>query len=283
MNILFSRLLRPALVAVAGVALILILNIPVLNSAFKNTVYFALAPMQKNLWQAGAGVYDFFEPLLKINSLADENKRLRERVNDLMGRNAVIEDLKKENEFLRQGLNLELDKDFDLKIVQIVGKDGANDILIIDKGGKDMIEAGMPVITEGKALVGKVSKTYDNFSEITLVTQNDFSFDVKIGDDAIDGLVRGRGGYCAGIDLVPKDKDLKVGQKIITSMLGGIFPAGLLVGTIKEVYKNDVETFQSAKIETSFDIGAAQQVFVAVGKYPFELEASAVSIIPNRQ
>jgi rod shape-determining protein MreC len=268
---------------IIGLAAILVLNVPILNSAVKNAAYWALNPIQKNFWVAGAGVHNFFSPLMQANLLAAENEQLRGRVNDLLAQTAAIGDLKKENESLRQGLNLEMEKDFDLKLADIVGKNTARDILIVDKGAKDTVRTGMPVITGQKTLVGRVSKVYDNFSEVTLATNKDFSFDVKIGDDAADGLVKGQGSYRATIDLVPKDKKIEAGQSIITSALGGIFPQGLLVGTISEVYKNDVETFQSAQIELAFNVAGARQVFIAIGKYPLGTETCTMQIMQNER
>jgi len=271
----FSQIWRLAAVLIVAAAATFILNLPTFNAAIKNAAFALLNPVQKIFWAAGADLHNFADPLLKANSLASENERLHQQVDDLLVKTEAIGELKKENDSLRQGLNLELDKDFDLKLADIVGKNTANDIIAINIGSKDMVRAGMPVITGQKALVGKVTKVYDNFSEVTLVTNKDFSFDVKVGDTDIDGLIKGRGGYCAAIDLIPKDKNLENGQAVFTGALGGIFPQGLLVGTISEVRKNDVQTFQSAQIAPAFDAAAARQVFVAVGKYPLGMECAA--------
>jgi rod shape-determining protein MreC len=126
----------------------------------------------------------------------------------------------------------------------------------------------MPVITQQKALVGKISKVYADFSIVTLATNPDMSFDVKVGSD-IDGLARGAGGSESFIDLVPKDKELKAGDPVYTNTLGGVFPGGLLVGTIKNVRYNDVETFRSASLAPAFDAGQARQVFIASVKSTF--------------
>lgn len=266
------RSFKAVILVVAGAAAMIAMNVPAVNSAVKNSTYFLLKPLQGSAWIAGARVYGFFKPFSKAGSLAAENERLRQEVNDLLAKDAENKNLKKENENLRQGLNLELDKDYDLKLADVVGKNIAMDTLIIDKGAKDMLEVGMPLITGQKALVGKISKVYDNFSEVTLVTNKNFSFDVKIGPEGIDGLVKGNGGFAASVDLVPKDKELKSGDPIVTSTLGGIFPAGLIVGTTKDIVKNDVATFQSAGIDLAFDINGSQKIFVASGKYPLGLQ-----------
>lgn len=270
----FSKKWKVAL-AITGVAgVILALNIPAVNAQFKNAAFAALAEIQKNVWAAGASAGESL-PVFAGESLAEENRRLRAQASGFWVQQAQIDALKKENEFLRQGLNLELEKEFDLKLANIAGKIPARDILIIDKGARDMIAPGMMAIDSQKAVVGKVIKTYDNFSEIQLITDKDFSFDVSIGENAIGGLFRGLGGLNAEIGLVPRDAALAPGQRVYTSGLGGIFSAGLLAGAVKEIRQNDVETFQTAAIAPAFDVAAARQVFVAVGKHPMDSALSA--------
>ncbi len=270
MKMNFTHGWKWAVAVFAVAALISALNIPLMNSALKNSAYLVAAGMQKRVWTAAASVSDFLPPFFGSGNLIEENKRLRTQAAGFLAQQAQIEALLKENEFLRRGLNLELEKNFDLKIADIVGKISARDVLILDKGSRDLVEAGMMVIDSQNAIAGKITKTYDNFSEVLLITDKDFSFDVSIGGDETAGLLRGRGNYRAEIDLVPKDKILSVGQIVNTSGLGGIFPAGLLAGTIKEVRQNDIESFQSAEISPAFDVAKARQVFVAVGKKPLD-------------
>lgn len=253
------------------IAAVLVFNIPAVNGVLKNSVYAALNPVQHNMWTAGANTRSFFDRLTKMNGAATENENLKRQINDLMAQVSELDAIKKENDFLRQGLNLELDKDFDLKLADIVARDVVQDAIIIDKGSNDLVQEGMPVITSERALVGRVNKTYSNYSEVTLVTAKDFSFDVKIGDDGIDGLVKGGGADKAIVDLVPKDRELKEGSAVSTSQLGGIFPGGLLVGTVSGVDNSDVNTFQSAKLAPAFDLNMSLHVFVASGKLPLGL------------
>ncbi|MFA6376513.1 MAG: rod shape-determining protein MreC [Candidatus Paceibacterota bacterium] len=274
MKITFLNWLKIAIAGAAGAGLIAVLNLPEVNSAVKNASYLALEPVQHGIWNAGASIHGFLEPFAKINSAASENEQLRTQVNGLLAENAQINDLKKENDFLRQGLNLELDKEFDLKLANIVAKDIARDTLVINKGRRDMIDLGMPVITAQKSLVGKVTDVYEDYSEVTLITSKDFTFDVRIGN-GIDGLAKGQGEYLAELGLIPKDKEFKSGDPVYTSAMGGIFPAGLLVGSVDKISRNDVESFQSATLVLSFDARGSRQIFVASGKAPLGLESGA--------
>jgi len=169
---------------------------------------------------------------------------------------------------LRESLNLELEKDFDLKLAHIIAQDISQGTIIIDKGSKDLVQIGMPIITSEHALVGRINEIYDNYSQVALITAPNVSFDVKIGPEEIDGLAKGSGNNNIKVDLVPKDKKLIEGLTVSTSQLGGIFPAGLLVGTITQVNNSDVNTFQSAEITPAFDLHQLTQVFIANTKLP---------------
>ncbi len=266
MNGFFFNGGRVAALIAAGATLIAIANIPAVNSGFKNAAFWALNPIQQNLWVAGANASDFFRPFAQARLLAEENRRLRDQSAGLAAKEAEANLLRRENDMLRQGLGLELNKEFELRLADIVGRDLGKDILIINKGGRDGIEVGMPVITGQKGLAGKIAKIYDDFSEVQLLTEKNFSFDVKIGDQNIEGLAKGQGGNCSKVDLIPKDKKLEIGQTIFSGGLGGIFPEGFPVGRIKEITNSDVEMFQSAAIDTIFDAATARQVFVAFKK-----------------
>ena len=141
-------------------------------------------------------------------------------------------------------------------------RDLFQDFILIDKGSKDGIKVGFPVITSKKILCGRISEVYDNFSRIMLISSPASSFDAKVSDQDIFGVVKGKGGLNLEITLVPKDKEIKTGDQIVTSPLEGIFPKGLLIGEIKDVSKKDIEPFQSSTITPFFGTEDLNMVFV---------------------
>jgi rod shape-determining protein MreC len=178
---------------------------------------------------------------------------------------AELGDIKKENQALHEILNLGLDKDYDLKMAQIVGKDVAQDTLLINRGTADSVENGYAVIGSNKAVVGRIVAVYKNFSKVALLTAKESSFDVRVGDGSVDGLARGQGNFGLYLDLVSKDKNIESGAIVVTSSLGGIFPKNLVVGTVGIVQKNDAQMFQKAEILPAFTIESADSVFVVTG------------------
>ena len=269
------------LFGVLAMAVIVALNF--FQKQVRNFFYLISAPIQKTFWQAGDKVSDFFETISDIKNLKKENEDLKSKIQSLLAENVQLLELKKENETLRVALNLGLEKQFNLIFAKVTGKDISQDSLLIDKGSDDGILKGQPVITQEKTLVGKINEVYKNFSKVHLISHKDSSFDGKIAgseiypvrdyksdekaqreqiSNGVLGLVKGNGNFKIFFDLVPKDKEIKKGDLIVTTAVGGIFPEGLLVGEIKDVKNLDVEPFQKIEISPSFDIKEINHLFI---------------------
>jgi len=244
------------------VVFFLVLNLSGFSKEIKNFFYSISEPVQKTFFGAGKKTSDFFEGIFQGYDLKKENEGLTLKIQSLLAENAQLKELKKENEILRESLGLGLEKDFKLAFAETNGKDISQDFLLINKGFKDGISEGQPVITQQKTLVGEIGEVYENFSKIMLITNKESSFDAKIPDSDIYGIVKGRGNFELYLDLIPKEKEIKEGDLVITASLGGVFPEGFLVGEIKKVNKSDVKPFQQADIKPAFDIKELENVFI---------------------
>lgn len=239
-----------------------ILNLSPIQNEVKNFFYLISAPIQKKFWQAGQGLANFFETISEIKNLKKENEELKLRIKELLVENTGLKELKKENEMLREALGIGLEKEFRLALAQVVAKDLSQDFLLINKGSQDNISEDLTVISQQKFLIGKISQVYKNFSKVMLITNKDNVFDAKIGDSEISGLVKGKGNFKIFIDLVPQEKELKIGDLVVTSGLEAVFPHGLLVGEIQEIKKSDINPWQQAEIKPAFDIREISNVFI---------------------
>ncbi len=229
--------------------------------------YWFSAPIQKVLWRAGDSTSDFFQGIVRVKTLKQELDELKLENQELLSQVVGLKNLKKENETLRQALGLGLQEDFKLVLVEIISKDISQDFILIDKGAKDGIAEDMPVITQQRVLIGKISEVYEGFSKVMLISHKESSFDAKIQKEEkdISGVVRGQGNFRILFDLIPREENLSQGDIVVTSVLGGIFPEGLLVGRIKQIKKNDVEPFQQAEIEAFFNISQIETLFIILG------------------
>jgi len=258
----FCRAKRGMVLIIVGLLVIFSLNF--FQKEVKGFFYLISSPIQRILWRAGDGVSDFFKTISEIKNLKKENEELRFRNQELISQIAQLIELEKENKLLREALEIGLEKEFKLSLAEVISKDISQDSILINKGSKDGVTNNLPVIGQQKTLVGKISEVYENFSRVILIFNKESSFDAKISDSEndISGVIKGKGNLQLFLDLVPWGKEIKEGDFVITSSLGGIFPRGLLVGQIGKVLRNDIEPFQQAKIRPAFDIKKLETVFI---------------------
>lgn len=139
--------------------------------------------------------------------------------------------------------------------------------IMIDKGTKDGIKKDMAVITK-HGLVGKISRVYSHSSEIKLITCDDVNFKVSVAIQTNSGDSYAiLNGYDAKRELVTvtgvdKMSDVKKGDTITTSGLGGMFPSGIYIGVVEEVKDDKYDLSKTLYIKTSQDFNNIHYVTV---------------------
>jgi len=207
-------------------------------------------------------ISNFFETISEIKRLKSENEKLKLKNQELLSQVANLSEVKRENEILREALNLGLEKEFKISLAQITSKDISQDFILINKGSRDGIEENMPVITSQKILVGKIYKVYKNYSGVMLLTNKENSFGGKIVGKETLGEVSGEGNLKIIFDLIPQEKEISEGDVVETTVLGRVFPEGLLVGKIGKIQKSDVQSYYQAEVSPFFDLDKLETVFI---------------------
>jgi len=241
---------------------ILFFNLPFISKPVKNFFYLFSSPIQKFFWQSGDLASNFFSGILKAGELKKENEKLNFEIQSLLRETAFLKELENENKILREALGIGLNKDYKLIFANVVGEESFPDFFRVDKGKKDGVEKEMVVITQGKALCGKIFEVFNNSSQVSSPADKDFSFAVKIS--SFDGIfpAKGLGNSKISLDLIPKEIKINSGDLVLTSAEGGFFPKGLLVGKIEEVEKSDLEPFQKARVSLSCQIAEIESLFI---------------------
>lgn len=253
----------------AIVAVLFIVSLNLFQKETKNFFYLMSAPIQKMFWRAGNGVSLFFAFLIEARTLKKETDELRLKNWALIGENIKLVSLQKENETLREALKIGLEKDYNLIFfARVISKDILGDSILIDKGLRDGVLEKLPVITKEKILCGKINEVYKNFSKVELISNKNFSFDVQLKNTGEPALARGEGNLKTIIDFIPFASQVKVGDEVVSSQLGGVFPANLLIGEIKELIKSDTEPFQKAKIKPACHFSDLDELFVVKWEGP---------------
>ncbi|MGB2761966.1 MAG: rod shape-determining protein MreC [Minisyncoccales bacterium] len=255
---------RKAIIIVLVTLIFLSLNLFGLSKQVREVFYNISYPVQKVFWERGGVVSNFFSPIFNAKNLNKENYELKYKNQELFQKLIFLQGLEEENKTLRQALEINLQKEFKLVFSEIIGKDIGEDFILINKGLRDGVLEGMPVITSNKVLAGRIKEVYENFSKVMLLSNKaqENSFYVKIQPLDISIKAKGKGSSKLSLEMVPKDKELLEGEIVVTDILGGIFPKDLLIGEIEKVEKSDVEPFQRAEVSLFFDIKEGNYLFV---------------------
>jgi len=256
--------IKYGLIILALAVILIVVNITGFSKKIKNFFYSVSAPIQKIFWHTGNNVSTFFETILEIRNLKQKTDDLEVENQRLLSEIAKLKELSEENAELREALQVGLQKEYNLSFAAIIGKDTSQEFIVIDKGSDNGITEKMTVITSQKILIGRVVEVYENFSRVQLISNTKSSFDVKIQDKDITGLLKGEGNQRVLLDLVPTDKEISEGDIVMTSELGGIFPAGILIGKVSSVRKSDTKPFQQANLNIFFKLKESDKVFIIV-------------------
>lgn len=216
---------------------------------------------------------------IALQNVEDENEKLKEQLTLLKQRHAQFEEALSENASLRS--LLEIKKVVPARSVgaSVIAYDPSQweNVILIDKGSEQGIESGSPVIIEG-GLVGQVISVGVGASRVRLVTDRNSRLDVLIQGSRTRAVVQGDGEKTSLL-YVQKEEEVKIGDIVITSGLDGVFPKGILIGTVSDVSHDTNSIFQTIAVVPSVDVDKLEFVLVSIptSNVPPALKSQKVS------
>ncbi len=140
----------------------------------------------------------------------------------------------------------------------------------IDLGSDQGIAKGMPIVTE-RGLVGRVAEVFATAARVQLITDPQVAVNVRLQDSRADGVLAAQLNGELRVDLIDQGAEVKVGELVLTSGLGGSYPPDIPVGQVLSVRKRDFELFQQAVIQPTVDFEALEIVLVVTNYLPLPL------------
>ena len=224
---------------------------------------------------AYTGVADWFNDKQNYyrdtTALQEENAALKKRLAEMEAAIRQAEQDSAENERLKSLLGLQSqrpDLTSDLQAAMITEHTVTNwtSTLTIDKGTRHGLEVNDCVISETGALVGVISEVGTNWATILTLVDTDTSLGAQVFRTGDLGLAQGNfslmGEKRLRMAFLPADCTLLGGDLVVTSGLGGFYPAGLVIGSVAEVQLDDSGAMSHAILEPAVDFGALVEVFV---------------------
>jgi rod shape-determining protein MreC len=215
----------------------------------------------KNLSNASV----FFQ---NVEDLRAENEALSAKLEELTVQSAALQEVIAENEVLRKELGFVRSEGiWGLRGAEVRGRVAALEpgslirAVIIDVGSDTGLLPDMPVVT-GRGLVGRVAAVEAGYSEVMLITDSRSAVAAVVQRTRAAGLVQGQIDGTLVMENISRDADVQVGDIVLTSGLGGVFPQGIVIGQVSEVIRTDTAMFQQAVITPSADLANLEVVLI---------------------
>lgn len=223
----------------------------------------------------GAGISDGFNNFIGIftdsGTLREQNKKLQSEVNELRENKAELNELRRLNELYRQFLELkEHNPDYSFADCRIIAVDTDSKYgnFTINAGILNGVEANRPVITP-QGLIGVVYEAGLNFAKVRTILDPATQVSASVSRTNSSGITGGSLSLALNNNLrlnyLSRNSGVAVGDDVITSGRGGIYPDGLLIGKIKQVELESDGLTMYAIIEPFANIKDTSNVFVITG------------------
>jgi rod shape-determining protein MreC len=209
-------------------------------------------------------VNNFFTTFASISSLAEKNSRLENELTDLKSKLSELKEIKNENEILRSQLDFESKVPIKTTPARVISyePDNVRKFLTIDKGSRNGLSKGMPVISGG-VLVGTLDQVDSFSSKVFLVNDPEFRIRAIGQDSRASGIVKGQIGQGLILEKVAQNDSIAIGEYVITAGSENV-PKGILIGQIDGISKSDNSIFQTANLKILINFNKLELVFVAV-------------------
>ena len=139
--------------------------------------------------------------------------------------------------------------------------------ILIDKGRNDGVVLDMAVVS-AEGLVGRVIGVGKHHAKVLLILDGNSAVDAYIQSSRARGVLVGLGRELCLLKYVQRNEDVQVGDKVISSGMGGVFPKGLLVGTVQGVVRGSSGLFQRVEVEPAVNFSRLEEVMVVIQPPP---------------
>ena len=233
------------------------LNIPHKRSAnfVERGVMMVFAPVMKPVAQVSGFFEDTWDNYLSLVGVRQENLRLRDEIKGLNARILAAGETAMANQRLEKLLGMKSSVKLPSLTVSVVGEDLSSwfRTLVIDQGSSSGITEGMAVVA-ADGVVGQIVKVAPNTSRVLLLTDHTSGIAATIQRSRARGVVKGKGEGLCSLEFTTREEDVKVGDMVVTSGIGGVFLKGIPIGEVTMVKRGEYGIFQTVTIRPLVNI-----------------------------
>jgi rod shape-determining protein MreC len=224
---------------------------------------FILSPFQNLFTQSVQSVSDGINHYFDLVNVSKENERLKFEIERLINeKNDLIERIFRQKRLADLMAYPESHKKESL-VATVIGRAATqwSKVVFINKGTKHGVRTDSAVVTTS-GVIGQIMHAGLTTSKVLLTIDSRSAVDSLFQGSRVSGVVVGTGEKQCQIKFVPNTAEIKVGDQVLSSGLGGIFPKGLVIGTVSKVARKKQGLFQEITLDPSSDLSNLEEVLV---------------------
>lgn len=261
-------------------------------SPVENLLHYVLDPLQRLFSSAVEGTGDLFQTVRDVRELRAEVEELRAQTDALTVENVRLREYEAEVQQLRALLNFTSEYPISAFLgADVIGREACDTFpcgevlgtdpnpylryITINVGSQQGVRVGMPVVSGGARLVGRIAQVGPRTAKVKLLTDPDSAVAALLQASRVTGLVAGQPDGTLLMEYIPQGESIGDDEIVLTAGLGGFLPKGLIIGQVTEVLQEDYELFQAAIVRPAVDFSRLELVLVVTAFEQIPLEEPA--------
>jgi rod shape-determining protein MreC len=279
---------RPLALLVLGLLLLVFHESGYLNPV-ENALHYVLDPLQRAFSRVVLDVGGMFQTVGQVRELGTRVDELQAQVDALTVENVRLREYEAEVQQLRALLNFASEYPISAPLgADVIGREACDTFpcgevvgvepnpylryITINVGALQGVKIGMPAVSGGAVLVGRIAQVGPRTAKVVLLTDPDSSVAALLQASRVTGLVVGQPDGTLRMEYLPQEEDIDVGDIVLTSGLGGVMPKELVIGQVTEVQKLESALFQTAVVRPAIDFSRLELVLVITAFEQIPLE-----------
>jgi rod shape-determining protein MreC len=279
---------RPLALLVLGLLLLVFHESGYLNPV-ENALHYVLDPLQRAFSRVVLDVGGMFQTVGQVRELGARVDELQAQVDALTVENVRLREYEAEVQQLRALLNFASEYPISAPLgADVIGREACDTYpcgevvgtepnpylryITINVGALQGVKIGMPAVSGGAVLVGRIAQVGPRTAKVELLTDPDSSVAALLQASRVTGLVVGQPDGTLHMEYLPQEEDIDVGDIVLTSGLGGAMPTELVIGQVTEVQKLESALFQTAIVRPAIDFSRLELVLVITAFEQIPLE-----------
>jgi rod shape-determining protein MreC len=258
--------LLAAIISAVLVALIFFsLNIPRNREAnvIERSFLSVFSPVMKPAIRFNIFITGIWNGYVNLVSVRKENLSMKSQIKELNARVVAAHETLLENQRLTRLLEMKESIEPATLTASVVGEDLSSwfRTLVIDRGSSSGLREGMAVVASD-GIVGQLIKVSPENSRVLLLTDHSSGIAATIQRSRARGVVKGKGEGGCSLEFTTREEDVKVGDQVIASGIGGVFLKGTRIGEVTMVKRGEYGVFQTVTIRPTVNTAHLEEVLV---------------------